>query len=260
MAVFALISPGGSPGVTTVALALALTWPRDVVVAECDPAGGSVLAGMWRGQHAGDAGGMLRFALAAQRDKQMAGEMIRTHAVALEDGLATRFALTAPSGPLPASQLAAAWPAIAAGFSAATADVIADLGRFDAGAALAPILAGAARVVMVCRPLIRQAAAAKPRLESLAVIRPSGPAAELLLTGGGPYGLDAARVFSGALGVPVRASLPWDPAAAAVLADGAEPRRGFGRSPLLRVATALAGGLAREAAGSAAGLPAGVKQ
>ena len=27
MAVYALVSPGGSPGVTTTALALALTWP-----------------------------------------------------------------------------------------------------------------------------------------------------------------------------------------------------------------------------------------
>ena len=42
---FALTSPGGSPGVTTAALALAFTWPGSVIVAECDPAGGAVLAG-----------------------------------------------------------------------------------------------------------------------------------------------------------------------------------------------------------------------
>ena len=44
MAMFALISPGGAPGVTTTALAIALTWPWPVIVAECDPGGGDILA------------------------------------------------------------------------------------------------------------------------------------------------------------------------------------------------------------------------
>jgi hypothetical protein len=246
MTVLALISPGGSPGVTTAALGLALAWPRDVVVAECDPAGGSALAGMWRGQAAGNDGGLLRFALAAQRDAQAAGEAIRTHAMPLEDGLATRFVLPAPPGPLAARQLAAAWPAIATAFTAATADVIADLGRFDADPALAPVLAGAGSVLMVCRPLIRQAVAAKPRLEALAAIRPSDPPADLVLAGTGPYGPDGPKVFREALEVPVRASLPWDPATAAVLSDGALPRRGFGRSPLMRATAALVTCLARQ--------------
>jgi hypothetical protein len=260
MAVIALISPGGSPGVTTTALALALAWPRDVVLAECDPAGGTVLAGLWRGQATDGGGGLLRFALAAQRDARAAGEMIRTGALPLEDGLATRFALPAQPGPLAARQLAAAWPAVAAGFAAATADVLADLGRFDADPGLAPVLAGAARVLMVCRPLIRLAAAAKPRLEALAAIRPGEPTAELLLVGTGPYGPDATKVFSGALGIPVRASIPWDPATAAVLSDGAVPRRGFGRSPLVRAATGLATGLARDTAAlPSASPPAGVR-
>lgn len=255
MAVLALISPGGSPGVTTTALALALAWPRDVVVAECDPAGGSVLAGMWRGQASENGGGLLRFALAAQRDAQAAGQIIRTHAVPLEDGLATRFMLPAPPGPLPARQLAAAWPAIATAVSAATTDVIADLGRFDADPALAPLLTGAGRVLMVCRPLIRQAAAVKPRLEALAAIRPGDPAAELILAGTGPYGQDATKVFAGALAIPVRSTLPWDPATAAVLSDGAAPRRGFARSRLMRTARTLANSLSRDLAL----VPAGVR-
>ena len=50
MAVTVLLSPGGSPGVTTTALALAMTWPRPVVLAECDPRRhGSVLPGLWHG-------------------------------------------------------------------------------------------------------------------------------------------------------------------------------------------------------------------
>ena len=120
-------------------------------------------------------------------------------------------------------------------------------------------------MLLVCRPTIRQAAAAWPRLEALARIRATDPAAALVLAGEGPYGTGAPRTMGGALGVPVRGSLPSDPAAAAVLSDGAEPRRGFGRSPLMRAAAVLASGLARETAsppavGKAPNLPAGARR
>ena len=50
MAVIALGSAAGSPGVTTSALGLALTWPRPVLLIEADPTGGSaMLAGFFRG-------------------------------------------------------------------------------------------------------------------------------------------------------------------------------------------------------------------
>lgn len=46
MAVLALTSAKGAPGVSTAALAMTLLWPRAALLAECDPAGGSsVLAG-----------------------------------------------------------------------------------------------------------------------------------------------------------------------------------------------------------------------
>ncbi|GDY49430.1 hypothetical protein SVIO_000530 [Streptomyces violaceusniger] len=53
MPVIALAGSSGSPGVTTTALALLLSWPlepgRRVVLAECDPDGGSVLYGLLQG-------------------------------------------------------------------------------------------------------------------------------------------------------------------------------------------------------------------
>jgi hypothetical protein len=50
MAVIALASASGSPGVTTTALGLALLWPRPVLLIEADPTGGSgLLAGYFRG-------------------------------------------------------------------------------------------------------------------------------------------------------------------------------------------------------------------
>src|SRR5690349_8055088 len=45
MAIIAFVSAKGSPGVTTTALACALSWDRPVLLAECDPAGGDLLAG-----------------------------------------------------------------------------------------------------------------------------------------------------------------------------------------------------------------------
>jgi hypothetical protein len=50
MAMIVLASAAGSPGVTTSALGLALTWPRPVLLIEADPTGGSaMLAGFFRG-------------------------------------------------------------------------------------------------------------------------------------------------------------------------------------------------------------------
>lgn len=265
MAVIVLASPGGSPGVTTTALALALTWPRDVVLAECDPSGGAVLAGLWRGQAASGGPGLLRLALAAERDPLAAAAAIRQEALPLADPPGERLVLPAPPGPAPGRQVTAAWPALAMAFGAAGIDVLADIGRLDDGTPMTPLLAGAAAVLMVCRPTIRQAADAWPRLEALARIRAADPAAALILAGQGPYGAGAPRTLADALGVPVRGSLPSDPAAAAVLSDGAAPRRGFGRSPLMRAAAVLASGLARDtasppAAGEAQVFPAGARR
>jgi hypothetical protein len=255
MSLIALISPGGSPGVTTTGLALALAWPREVVLAECDPAGGTVLSGLWRGQPpaAGAGAGLLRFALLAQQDPHAAASELCAESVPLAARPGRQFVLPAPAAPLAGRQVAAAWPALAAAFAAAPADVIADAGRLDGHTPLAPLLAVADEVLMVCRPLIRQAAAAQPRLEMLADVRAGDPPASLILVAEGPYGPEAPRALRRALDVRVRGSLPDDPAAAAVLSDGAAPGR-FRRSPLMRAATALAAGLARE---HAAPVPAG---
>ena len=63
MAVVALASASGSPGVTTTALGMALRWPRPALLVEADPTGGSgLLAGYFRGATEYDAG-MIELAL-----------------------------------------------------------------------------------------------------------------------------------------------------------------------------------------------------
>src|SRR6188472_228780 len=57
MALIVLASAAGSPGVTTTAVGLALSWPRPVLLVEADPTGGSaILAGYFRGGTAHPAG------------------------------------------------------------------------------------------------------------------------------------------------------------------------------------------------------------
>ena len=43
MSIILLTSPGGAPGLTTTALGLALTWPRDIVLVDADPCPGHVI-------------------------------------------------------------------------------------------------------------------------------------------------------------------------------------------------------------------------
>lgn len=248
MAIVVLLSPGGSPGVTTAALALTLTWPRDVIMAECDPAGGSVLSGLWRGQVSAGHAGLLRFALAAQRDPAAAAAQISNDVLPLDSPAGGRFVLAAVPDPGAGRQIAATWPALARGLAAASADIIADVGRFDASRDITPLLAAADLVLMMLRPTVRHAAAAESRLALLAQAR---PADGLILIGKGGYGSGAQRAATRALGVPVIGVLPDAAPAAAVLSDGAEAPRGFGRSPLMRAADRLASTLAQQIAGPA---------
>jgi hypothetical protein len=81
MALYCLASPGGSPGVTTTALALVLSWPGEVVLAECDPAGRRVLSG-FLAQRLTDSPGPGLLGLAMALDHHHAGQ---GRAVRVED-------------------------------------------------------------------------------------------------------------------------------------------------------------------------------
>ena len=75
MALLILTSASGSPGVTTLGVGLALTWPRSVLLADCDPgAHQSVLAGYLAGRSAGGKG-LLRVA-EAHRDRRPLREVV----------------------------------------------------------------------------------------------------------------------------------------------------------------------------------------
>ncbi len=50
MTAVAVLAGKASPGATTVAAALTLTWPRPVLLVDADPAGGDVVPGLLPGR------------------------------------------------------------------------------------------------------------------------------------------------------------------------------------------------------------------
>jgi hypothetical protein len=246
---FALVSPGGSPGVTTAALALAFTWPGSTIVAECDPAGGTVLAGTLSG-HLPGGPGLVEHAIEAGHSPRTAAAGLAGQLVPL-DSNRTRMLLPGLTDPRQAAGLAAAWPAVAASLTAQACDVIADCGRLDAGSG-APfaVIAAASTVALVLRPTLRQVWAARPRLEMLGQILGGTARVVLILTGPGTY---PAKEVAGALGLEVAAVLPDDIRSAAALSDGARRPRRLAAADLMKAATTAGEALRRHAAAQAAG-------
>jgi len=231
---YALVSAGGSPGVTTAAIALALTWPSPVIVAECDPSGGDVLAGLLTGHVPGNQG-LMEHAIEAGRDGPAAARALGAQLIPL-DVDSTRTLLPGLTDPRQAAALASAWPAVTATLSAQDADVIADCGRLDAGSGQPlAVMAAARTIAIVLRPTLRQVWSARPRVEILAQYVDARSALSLLVTGQGTH---PPREVSRALGVPVVAVLPHDAPSAALLSDGVGSWHNLVSGALLRSAWA----------------------
>jgi hypothetical protein len=246
MAVLALTSAKGAPGVSTAALAMTLLWPRPALLVEADPAGSSVLAGYLRGT-VDHSRGMLGLAM-AHRHGELA-EALWTQTVPLTPsapGAQKRWLLPGISDAAQGASTAGLWGPLGALLAALDddgVDVLIDAGR--AGAAQPPtaLLRHADLVLLVLDTSLPAIAAARARLgllaEELALASEADSSQSrlrLLLIGEGrPYN---AREVAAALGVPVLADLAWDPENANVLTVGASPGRRFDSSPLLRSARA----------------------
>ncbi len=231
---YALVSAGGSPGVTTAAIALALTWPSSVIVAECDPSGGDILAGLL-GANLPAGPGLMEHAIEAGRSSQAAAASLSTQLIPLDDD-ATSLLLPGLTDPRQAAGLASAWPVVASTLTAQPRDVIADCGRFDAGPEQPVAILSAARTVaIVLRPTLRQVWLAQPRVEMIEQLLGGRSRLTLLVTGPGTY---LAREVGRALAVPVAAVLPADSRTASVLSDGLGGQRKLDSAPLMGSARA----------------------
>jgi MinD-like ATPase involved in chromosome partitioning or flagellar assembly len=242
VALIALASAKGSPGVTTTALALAAVWPRAVLLAECDPAGGDIAAGFLRAQ-AEPSSTLLDVALAARRGLSPGDLLSHCLRLSTDDRLAL---LPGVSDPAQVASTSLAWRQVAATFRALSEtharDVLADCGRLSARGSLVELLARCDLIVIVLRPRLHQVHQARRHVEMLR--RDLSQAGEdgkerfgLLLVGDGPYSRGEVGT---ALGMPVLGVLPTDNRAAAVFSDGAARGRWLDRSPLVRAARRIA--------------------
>jgi hypothetical protein len=241
MAVVALTSTKGSPGVTTTALALTLAWPRPVLLLEADVAGSSsILAGYLRGAVRHDTG-LVDLALAHRRGALVDG--LHAASIPLPDSQARL--VPGLTGPAQAATLQAVWEPIAAvlrGLDRTGTDVIVDAGRIGAQHGPTPLLREADVTLLTTRTTLPAIAATRARAallrDELANQGTGADGLALLLVGEGqPY---SAREIRDAVATPVGAAVAWDPVNAEVFSIGAAPGRRFQSSALLRSISAAA--------------------
>ena len=247
MTLIAVAADKGAPGVTTACLALTLVWPRAVLLAECDPAGGDLvyrLPGARAGQL--DPGrGLLSFAVAARRG--LSPGQVLEHAQKLRGGLDVLVGVvTAEQG----TGLEPLWGPVGAALAGLPdCDVIADCGRIGADGPHYDLLACASSVVLVTRASLEEVVRLRERVAAvtgaLAVRHRQGIPVSVVVVAdhrrfhaaltetGQALGREgAARVIGG---------LAYEPKSAAAL--GGEQSGRLGRSLLLRTARDLAGRL-----------------
>ncbi|WP_310964100.1 hypothetical protein [Nocardioides terrisoli] len=234
MAVVALTSAAGSPGVTSSAVGLAFCWPRPAVLVEADPTGGSgVLAGFLKGTTPYDVG-LLELSLSPLGVADALRDVVRplSPTVSLVAGTRTHAQ---------AAALRDVWEPLASALSdleASGQDVIIDAGRLGLAGSPQPLLEAADLTLLMTRATLPSISAARSWAEAARQPATGWRHPGLLLVGEGqPYhATDVAKV----LGLPVVADLPDDPEAAAVYHRGAPPPRHFETGPYARSLQAAA--------------------
>ncbi|HEY8472094.1 MAG TPA: ParA family protein [Natronosporangium sp.] len=239
MAVIALTSAKGSPGVTVAALALTLTWPGRCVLVECDPAGGSIQAGYLAGALPADRG-IRELAVAELRGEDLR-ETWWSQLVDLHPPHRQRLLLPGITDPVQSGALRPVWDRLGDFFASLERaqpgfDVILDCGRLAAPNTPWPLLHRADAVLLTLPPSLPGMFAAVPSLRTLRtqlVEHGAGTSSlGLLVTGPGDQ---PTRTVAQQLHNPIVATLPNDPRTAQVLSHGGKVKMS---SPLMRAAAA----------------------
>ena len=166
MALIAVAADKGAPGVTTTALALAAVWPRPVLLAECDPAGGDLVYRLpaAEGGRLDQRRGLLSLAVAARRGLQP--HQAWEHTQKLNGGLDI---LTGVTNAEQGAGLNLLWGPVGRVLAASSqADVIADCGRLGVDGPLYDLLAEAAVVVLVTRASLGEVVRLRDRSAAVA--------------------------------------------------------------------------------------------
>jgi hypothetical protein len=256
--IIAVGSLKGSPGVTTLTLALADRWPAgdgEPLVVEADPAGGDLGArfGLLAGSR-----GLVTLAAAGRRGG--AARPVEEHVLELPGGLQV---VPAPAGAEQASAVlgeldGGGWSLLWSAARGQGRPVLVDCGRLDARSPARPVLEAAEALLLVVRARddeLSHLAARMPVIHSWAL-----PAWYVVVVAQPDQSADY-RVgeISRVLGSRVLGPVPYDGGAAGVLAGRRHTRGGIGRSKLGRTAAGLAGYLAASVPAErwTPGLPAG---
>lgn len=239
MAIVALVCAKGSPGVTTAALACTLSWHHRTVLAECDPAGGSVLAGYLAGALPGPRG-IGELAVGELRDGNLE-QAFWSQLVDLDAPGRERLLLPGVVDPAQAGSVIPLWQRFADFFAGLEKgrpayDVLVDCGRLQVVGPPWPILRAADLVLIVTAARLPDLSSTQATIRAIerdfAEHRVPAGSLRLLLVGGGHGRTEVGK----ALRVPVIAHLPEDPRTAEVLGHGGTVRA---NRPLMRAASGL---------------------
>ncbi|MEV0379997.1 hypothetical protein [Nonomuraea sp. NPDC050643] len=163
MALIVLAADKGAPGVTTAATALAAVWPRPVLLAECDPAGGDLAYRL-----PAEGGGVLNpgkglLTLGATARRGLEAAQIQQHTQKIIGGLDVLAGIMHGEQ---AAGLTWLWGPLGRSLAAIpNADVIADCGRLGAHPQLGDLMAEAEQVVLLTRATLDQVAHLRERLQ-----------------------------------------------------------------------------------------------
>ncbi|MFE7506706.1 hypothetical protein [Promicromonospora sp. NPDC057488] len=235
MALIVLTSANGSPGATTTALGLAMTWPRPVVLVDADPTGARAIpAGYFGGAQLPTDHTIVDLAV-SHRQGTLVEDLPRM-LMPVPDS--TVQLLAGPLNHFQARALDSLWEPLGAAFKALERtgqDVIVDAGRLGLEGFAMKLLTQADLGLLVTRSNLPALVAASSWATTLRESFTRAGALDclgvLVVGPGKPYdNREVAKV----LGRPVVASVAWDAASAEVYTYGAKPPRKFETSPFTK--------------------------
>ncbi len=233
MAIYTLCSASGSPGVSTTALGLALTWPRPVILVEADPSGSqAILSGYYRGSKEPAPGqraipGLLELSVEARQGRlqeqlpQLLMDEPKTNA---------RFLLSTDSH-MQSVVLTRLWDDLLLELQTlgpkTGQDVIVDAGRLGLDGSPMPFVRRSDVTLLFTRSTVRDFVGARSWAKTLLEGSAPGRYVGAVVVGPGrPYGPREASVAMGIregsdlTKMPILSAVKWAPKHAASLSDG----------------------------------------
>lgn len=238
-----ITSGKSSPGVTASTWALALAWPRPLLAADCDPAGGDMAAGFLAGRVSQDRG-LLSWATAARRGTpaMQAASLLTSHSVELPEHPNVWLLPGFTNMTQGWSFTDDVWERLALALERSAAalgrDAIVDTGRLVGERTPWPVIHAADQVLLTVRPSVRSVHAAQDAVGRLRSELGDLAKVGALIVGDGPY---SAGETAAALQLNQAGRLPSDRNAASVLTDGTSTTvRALLKTSLLKASAGLA--------------------